>query len=687
MADWLLKLFSEAARSPYLDPRVMAAGAGTQPTTGNWPDSRQTLDMARGALLGLTTDALGYVPDAVADAMRPFGYNVPREQVVGGSDWLASKFSNPSGSHEELAARILSGVTSPDPASIMLMGTLMPKLIRGTRAADDLSRVQFPDIEKPKDLTRKSSSIKGNVVGAPDWVKTPQHETDAINKYLDLVEYGAPAGAWYDEVAKDLFEMSGRRPGVADRLTGSVGLTAANTNLQTNWQGGVRGYNQALTGRPVKTHMPDVNAKIEAIFQGLIERMGPKIGTYHGHLRAAYEPKVNRGVHDIWDLRAWGYPEKMQYPGEAQHRWMDKATDAAVKEANARAIGGKTDWNHDSLQAAAWTAQKAQELNINPAELAGGYRQFYKDTLGTLSVETRPSGELIQPEMDEAQAKRFHAIMERAFSTPGGHDLLAEQLGMISQGPKYIGVGVWGDQQNPVTRIPLATGNAHGARTMDEASRELIETAGAGRGLIGGQADVGYDKLRAAAKVADINAAQIDLGKMPGPRDMREIKTMLEARLEQPGSIVVTNHGRTGLNILYKPDTDAGQVPKSGKELKALFSETLNSPEMMQDSGALISWSSSYKPSAWVNVLNRNPILRQRFEAVAPALATKVEKVLKDAGGKWDPIWTRTLEALRVGNLSEVERRVKQGVLPAVAVAVITDWLQTQSQGQTGTGA
>jgi hypothetical protein len=77
------------------------------------------LDFTRGALMGATTDAVGYIPDAVADAMRPFGYDVPRDQVVGGSDWLASKFTSPTGAPAEMAGRFLTGMVTPGPNELL----------------------------------------------------------------------------------------------------------------------------------------------------------------------------------------------------------------------------------------------------------------------------------------------------------------------------------------------------------------------------------------------------------------------------------------------------------------------------------------------------------------------------------------------------------------------------------------
>jgi hypothetical protein len=80
------------------------------------------IDATRGALLGATTDVVGYIPDAVADFMRPFGYNVPRDQVVGGTEWLANKFAQPTNSLAENAARFTTGMLTPSPMDFARLG-------------------------------------------------------------------------------------------------------------------------------------------------------------------------------------------------------------------------------------------------------------------------------------------------------------------------------------------------------------------------------------------------------------------------------------------------------------------------------------------------------------------------------------------------------------------------------------
>lgn len=83
------------------------------------------LDATRGALMGVTTDVLGYPVDLAASALRPFGYNV--EQPVGGSDWLANNLTSPTGSKAEWAGRIATGMITPGPEELLRMGGMLPR--------------------------------------------------------------------------------------------------------------------------------------------------------------------------------------------------------------------------------------------------------------------------------------------------------------------------------------------------------------------------------------------------------------------------------------------------------------------------------------------------------------------------------------------------------------------------------
>lgn len=110
-------------------------------------DPSSWLDFARGGLMGATTDTLGYPVDVVTMALRPLGYNV--EKPVGGSDWLASQLTSPTGSNAEMAGRVVGGMLSPDTNDLLrMMGVLEKRAPVQELTTYHGSRHRFPPTEK-----------------------------------------------------------------------------------------------------------------------------------------------------------------------------------------------------------------------------------------------------------------------------------------------------------------------------------------------------------------------------------------------------------------------------------------------------------------------------------------------------------------------------------------------------------
>lgn len=96
-------------------------------------DARQDIpQFAKGAAMGITTDVLGAPVDIATTVLRPFGYDVPPEKVIGGSDWIADKLGvQPSGSGAETAGRLVGGLIDPATAAkagSVALGKGMPLL-------------------------------------------------------------------------------------------------------------------------------------------------------------------------------------------------------------------------------------------------------------------------------------------------------------------------------------------------------------------------------------------------------------------------------------------------------------------------------------------------------------------------------------------------------------------------------
>ena len=100
------------------------------------------------------TGVLGAPVDITTMAMRPFGYSVPAEQVVGGSEYLGKQLERAgmlSGNRNQLS-ELLAGLVTPDPLDVAKLGAMaVPVVGRVMREAprDEAMRIAQANAAKP----------------------------------------------------------------------------------------------------------------------------------------------------------------------------------------------------------------------------------------------------------------------------------------------------------------------------------------------------------------------------------------------------------------------------------------------------------------------------------------------------------------------------------------------------------
>ena len=100
------------------------------------------------------TGVLGAPVDITTMAMRPFGYSVPAEQVVGGSEYLGKQLERAgmlSGNRNQLS-ELLAGLVTPDPLDVAKLGAMaVPVVGRAMRQAprDEAMRIAQTNAAKP----------------------------------------------------------------------------------------------------------------------------------------------------------------------------------------------------------------------------------------------------------------------------------------------------------------------------------------------------------------------------------------------------------------------------------------------------------------------------------------------------------------------------------------------------------
>jgi len=97
---------------------------------------------------------LGLPVDLTTMAMRPLGYSVPDEQIVGGTEWIGKKMQDAglvSGNRNPVA-ELLAGLVSPDPLDVAKLGAMaVPVVGRVARQAprDEAMRIAQANAAKP----------------------------------------------------------------------------------------------------------------------------------------------------------------------------------------------------------------------------------------------------------------------------------------------------------------------------------------------------------------------------------------------------------------------------------------------------------------------------------------------------------------------------------------------------------
>lgn len=97
---------------------------------------------------------VGAPVDIATMAMRPFGYNVPAEQVVGGSEYIGKQMEEAGliSSARRPAAEFLANVVTPDPMDVARLGAMaVPVVGRAMREAprDEAMRIAQANAAKP----------------------------------------------------------------------------------------------------------------------------------------------------------------------------------------------------------------------------------------------------------------------------------------------------------------------------------------------------------------------------------------------------------------------------------------------------------------------------------------------------------------------------------------------------------
>lgn len=434
----------------------------------------------------------------------------------------------------------------------------------------------------------------------------------------------------------------------------------------------VRATNQNAVGQAVAAGMGPRNKAAQTVFDTgqFSANEALKVGPFSMQVRGLPAP---RGVHDVRDIQAWGFPANLS-PGPANHRWMDKVTDEAVKRANDRKLAGRTDWTHERLQAARWVKHKADDEGKSVEDLGREFGPADEWLTSNTFSEAIPSSELVDmARMSPQDRAAYTAEFARQTGNAEGQSVLAHQLGLLSP-ERRIAVGAWEGELNPNIVTSIMADPAKGADVMSDWSREAVNFHGALMGLLGGQADVATSFLRRSKRAGDINAVRIPVPGGVTPEKVGSWSRIIPKWMREtdiPGDVIVNVRNGDELEVTWLSPDDI--TPKHKREFRKLMDSVSNGRAIeARNSGGLITEQSEFLPSAYDRLLD-NPKMRQQVSAMLPSIATDLSRTidnlpLTDDGRK---IYKKTLEVLSDGGLDGLRDAVKAGTLPAAVIGAV----------------
>ncbi|MFZ9767216.1 MAG: hypothetical protein ACO3C4_01830 [Candidatus Limnocylindrus sp.] len=653
-------------------------------------------------------------------------------------------------------------------ASLVGLGNEARGAIKGgkklaRRAASNLTQIPVlrgKTVDEATAIARKEPHLipsgdrsEGAFLGGPRAVQSKRKLTNIRNDFDAYVAQDPRGADWYDRYRAGVREVTGANPKDNLWMSNQEGQWSAGVGPDSELQFALRENNASLMGMPVKSarpaqhqaHLRAIDANDPAKYQ-----LGDKTGEYAGLVNPNRPgPAGATGVNDFRHARNFKYTEPDGSPQrggltEAQHTFLDYETALAVDRANKKALGGRTDWTGERLQAAPWVRQKALDIlgqrpNLIEQYVKQGKSQeealalayedafkianksitehFPKHTMNA-TYEAQPGSATghLSGSMGASQAERgaFAADPRSTWGTaPGGRDAIYSGLrlgdtGVASrvrpttkmQGFYYNDLGQLENNPGEVARPLVSFVNTDDGKKIGPADRAMVEAA---------------ETLRAAIDAQDAGAAHINfIGQAPGvsnsvsiPRGRKEsVEGLLSINEigKKYGLPDVSDTGKGVTLTRFYPEPDKMDTKKARGLLSELDAAGYTGATRSQVDSVYADLKDQWKQGEGsgavtrkvLELINVTPEARAAFDN-NPYIAKKaLGNILRDKGmeKKWG-VTRKDLENFRKiiakgpGWVGRTEEALKSGgvALPAVAGAVLLEAYRQQGAGGESPGA
>ena len=483
-----------------------------------------------------------------------------------------------------------------------------------TPIADTLAQNQFVDELRQMHLARDDGlplSGATQPIAPPPHIQSHDDMAGLVSRYADLAQQGEAAKDWYLDSGRAIAAAAGDTER-ADKFAAALAGTSSGSEVASNLQHAVTMHNQAMVGDPLSAgRFPTaMGQRVSGAYYGDEPLSGEKIGPFMGAVVGEWNPDfAHTFVNDIHNMRAAEYPGTAAQqtagglftgtPSLGQHNFTRILADQATDELKART---GEDWTPSQVQAASWAAIKSRNEGAPVSDTALNYADALGRTMGQGSWESAPgqtAGHL--PEYFDAKPEdqqAFHAAIRSALVDDQGRDVIAQHLGLMT-GSSLDAPGVFRGAVSPGTQSQVALGQAPGGwrAGVDPASRDLMNTAEAVRGLLLRQDAAAWHKPSYAAGMSmkDANLADIRIGD-GRPLDPDEALNVTQAMADRTGTDFFSPIGTSqGYRFLNVPEASGLSNQVFQKHVRDLVASDLHPDAQIVHAKA----DSGYMPNDW----------------------------------------------------------------------------------------
>jgi hypothetical protein len=330
----------------------------------------------------------------------------------------------------------------------------------------DLPNLRDMPLDQAIEIARRQPHLipsgergEGKYVGGPRDVQS-KATLNKIRRDFDEFVGKDPRGYdWYDRYRTGQASTTGNDPVQNEWQAKQHGQFSAGVDPGSELHFVLKENNASIAGMPVKAARPaqhEAHERALAMKDPNQYQLGEKTGEYADKVNPDQPlPFVTgTGVNDFRHARNFKYTEKGGEPqkgalGDAGHRFLDYETTLAVDRANQAALGGRTDWTGERLQAAPWVRQKAEDLMSRNPNLS--YEEAMQRALRTVvdyyprhtynaTFEAQPGAAVVNhmaESVNAPQAVRDRYALDPASTwatAPGGRDAIYSGLGIEGTG-------------------------------------------------------------------------------------------------------------------------------------------------------------------------------------------------------------------------------------------------------------